>query len=435
MQRTGAAAGGLQPDLRWFIEPFGYAEAVRAALPPRDRRKGPDLIKIFKNQGFTAIQGVGGCVNFSAGQYQVLHRTFVYAPALPGRDPQSKDKYNLAARMLRFPVAGELLPESWAPRNISTYITFNVDMKNAFAAVDTLVDAMVGEKGVFHDVLDSLRDDPDGPKVDIAKNLVPYIGDRATLISDCEVPVGPRSERKVLAAEVTNEKIVADTVRRLMEAEKSARRREFEGFVIWELVDSESEVPVLEVESPVGVAITHSESNSPQHGNREERFLSTTAVCVAQGHVFLSSHIEFLKQVLMQSRNADNLASSDEFRQVAAQAPLLGIGPIWLRAFSRTDEDFRPTYELIRTGQMPQSESMMGKLLNSLLGDGKSGAVRKQQIDGSGLPDFESVRRYFGPGGSFATSTGDGWMSIGFMLPKAPIVAADARSDGTSDKR
>ncbi len=430
MERTCTAAGGMQPDLRWFIEPFGYAEVLRSALPLREKRKGPDLVKIFKNQGFTAIQGVGGCVNFSAGPYQVLHRTLVYAPALAGRDAQSKDKYNLAARMLRFISDGDLTPQPWVPRNLSTYITFNWDLQNAFGVADTLVDDMVGEKGVFHDVLDSLRDDPEGPKVDIAKNLVPNLTGRVTMISDCETPVGPRSERKVLAAAVTNEPVVADTVRRLMEADRTARRREFEGYVIWELVDCECEVPVLEVETPGG-AVTHSESNTPPHRSREERFLSTTAVCVAQGNVYLASHIELLKQVLQQSRDPNSLAASDDYRQIAGQAKALGIGPVWLRGFSRTDEDFRPTYELIRTGQMPQSESILGKLLNSLWGEGKDGAIRKQRIDGSTLPEFDAVRRYLGPAGTFVSSENDGWMSIGFMLAKAPIVAADARGQTT----
>ncbi len=431
MERTGAAAGGMKPDLRWFIEPFGYAEVLRSSLPLREKRKGPDLVKIFKNQGFTAIQGVGGCINFSAGPYEVLHRTLVYAPPVAGRDPQSKDKYNLAARMLQFPIGGELQPQPWVPHNMSTYITFNWDLRSAFTVADTLVDEMVGEKGVFHDVLDSLRDDPDGPKVDIAKNLIAYLGDRATIISDCEVPVGPKSERKVFAAEVTNEQIVGDTIRRLMEADKSAHRREFEGYVIWELVDTESDVPVLEIETPGG-AVAHSESNLPAHRDREERFLSTRAVCVAQGHVFLSSHLEFLKEVLLQSRKADSLAAADDFRRVASQANSLGIGPVCLRGFSRTDEDFRPTYELIRTGQMPQSESSLGKLLNSLFGEGKEGAVRKQRIDGRELPDFDSVRRYLGPAGTFVTSANDGWLSVGFMLAKTSTVAADAKADAGS---
>src|SRR4029079_14929177 len=209
-------------DLRWFIEPFGYAETVRANTALRDKRRGPDLLKIFRNQGFTAVQGVGEMINFSAGKYELLHRTMVYAPPLAGHTAQDKDKFRYAARLLNFPVAGDLMPEPWVPGDMATYSSFNCDIRNAFASVGTLVDEMVGEKGVFHDVLDSLRDDPQGPRIDIEKNLIANLGNRITITSDCVLPIGPKSERKVLAVEVTDEKAVATTIRKLMEADKEA---------------------------------------------------------------------------------------------------------------------------------------------------------------------------------------------------------------------
>jgi hypothetical protein len=430
MSRTAGAAGALPPDLCWFVEPFGYAETVRAALPLREKRKGPDFLKILKNQGFTAVQGVGGCVSFSAGTYEVLHRTFIYAPATTGKNVLPGEKYSLAARMLKLPNGGDIAPQAWVPRDVSTYISFNCDLRGAFTAADTLVDELVGEKGVFHDVLDSLRDDPKGPCVDIEKNLIAHIGNRATIITDCKLPVGPKSERKVMAAEVTNEEAVADTIRKLMEADKDARPREFEGYTIWEIVEPESEIPVLEVETP-GATMRHSESDRLPKRDRDDRLF--TAVCVAQGHVFGATHIELLKSVLLQGKQGDNLGATADFQRVASQANVLGIPGIALRGFSRSDEDFRPTYDLIRNGQMPQAESSLGKILNALWGEGKEGA-RKQRIDGHDLPEFESVRQYFGPAGTFVTSQDDGWICVGFMLNKEPVVAAATRLPEGSTK-
>src|SRR5262249_38258478 len=157
-----------------------------------------------------------------------------------------------------------------------------------------------------------------------------------TIISDCKLPVGPKSERKVMAAEVTNEEAVAATIRKLMEADKDARPREFEGFTIWEIVDSESEIPVLEVETP-GAPMLHTESKLPKR-DREDRLF--TAVCVAQGHVFGATHIDLLKAVLTQCKQSDNLGTTADFQRVASQANALGIPSIALRGFSRSDEDF-----------------------------------------------------------------------------------------------
>ncbi len=115
MAHLQTVSGEAAPNLRWFVEPFGYVETLRVDLPPRDKHKGPDLLKVLRNQGFTAIQGVGGFVDFATDKYELVHRTMIYAPPLAGRDPKSIDKYNLAARMLRFPAGGDLAPKPGFP--------------------------------------------------------------------------------------------------------------------------------------------------------------------------------------------------------------------------------------------------------------------------------------------------------------------------------
>src|SRR5690606_1703071 len=104
--------GHMQPQMRWFLEPFGYAEVLRAATQ-LERRKGADLLKVLRKQGFDAVQGVGGVVNFSEGPYELTHRTMVYAPPKNNSTGQNVDKYMLAARMLRFPNSGNLTPQTW----------------------------------------------------------------------------------------------------------------------------------------------------------------------------------------------------------------------------------------------------------------------------------------------------------------------------------
>ena len=67
---------------------------------------------------------------------------------------------------------------------------------------------------------------------------------------------------------------------------------------------------------------------------------------------------------------------------------------------------------------MPEAESMIGKLLNSMLGEGKEGVLRTQRIDGSKLPEYDMVRRYLGPAGMTMTTEADGWFLTGFTLTK-----------------
>jgi len=65
---------------------------------------------------------------------------------------------------------------------------------------------------------------------------------------------------------------------------------------------------------------------------------------------------------------------------------------------------------------MPEAETLLAKALNALMAPKEEGALRSQQIDGSKLPDFETVRKYFGPGGLYVRSVNDGWEITGLLL-------------------
>src|SRR6185295_310909 len=91
-----------------------------------------------------------------------------YAPAVK-RQPgdERKDKYDLAMRMLDFPnsvQAQDLEVQGWALSEIATYLTFNWKMKEAFNYSETLVDAIVGDKGTFKEIWRGMKTDENGPR-------------------------------------------------------------------------------------------------------------------------------------------------------------------------------------------------------------------------------------------------------------------------------
>ncbi|OHB78755.1 MAG: hypothetical protein A2W31_10695 [Planctomycetes bacterium RBG_16_64_10] len=417
MTRCQAEAGPLAADLRWFLDPFGFVDAVRAARPPAPKKKGKDLAKIFAAQGFSAIQGIGGYVHLCADdQYELLHRTMIYAPAVPG-SKDTNDKYVLAARMLNFPNGGTLAPAHWVPREVAFYASLNWEVQRAFDASETLVDALIGQDGAFQDILDGIREDQVGPQIDLRSQLVGHLGQRATIITDYILPITPQSERWMLAIETTDPTELIRTVNRTMESDPNAKRREFEGHVVWEISDEEIDLPELTIEAPVFdpllVGADEARSSSKENGS-----LPSSAVCVAFNQLLVASHFDFLVKVLVEASEHEMLASSLDYQMVMQRFDQMGAGQICARLFSRTDENYRPTYELIRTGRMPESESLLGKLLNALLGEGDEDVLRPQRIDGSKLPDFEMVRRYLGPAGITVGSEEDGWVATGFMLSK-----------------
>jgi hypothetical protein len=412
--------------IRWFVDPLKFAAAYQKTNPPREKRKGPDYVAILGRQGFDAIKGAGGVLIFSEGSHALRHHTLVYAPPLPGRDPDSPERFDLAARMLRFPNAAGLAPAAWVPRDVAGWAALQWDVKNAFGSAESLVDDIVGDKGVFDDVIASLKEDPDGPQIDVENDLVACLGTRVSVITDHVDPIGTDCERIVIAMEAADEARVAATVAKVMDADSDMRKIDIGGHVAWELIDHSMEIPKLEVETPGG-AVAHADHdpNDEAHRRRqrlrekEGRLLPHSTVTVAKGHLLIASHRDILERVVTAEGGAATLATAPDYVAVQTELGKYVSAATASRGFGREDQAVRPTYELLRQGNMPKSQSLMGQMLNDLLGDGKPGTVREQKIDGSTLPEFEAVRRYFGTNGLAMESRSQGWYIVGLALPRS----------------
>jgi hypothetical protein len=449
MARLEAARGenGPQPHIRWFLEPFGYAECMRILDPPKDKPQ-PDVLRALRRQGFTAIRGVSGHITFAANRYELVHRTMVFAP--PAQEAKTGDKYRLAARMLDFPNSDELVPEGWVPRELATYTTWNWNLQKAFDACKPLVDELFANPGeeILDSILVDLRDARDGPKVDLERDLVGNLGGRVTLMTDYQTPVGPKSERFLAGVKTSQSKTVATALEKSLKNEANVRRREVAGFTVWEVVPEQqaARTESLVIEVPGGrvqhadseveeyVAFQPGKSRFKQRGKRtqkqqqqQQRVIQNLALTVAYDHLFVSSHVDLLERVLKQAGaqqdagdggKTDNLSAAADYSRVAEEMKTLGAGSVAAKFFSRSDEALRINYELLRTNAMPKSQSILGKILNEMLADGKPGTVRRARLDGSKLPPYDAVRRYLGPAGTFVVTEEDGWLVTGFMLAK-----------------
>ncbi len=423
--------------LRWYVDPFTFAVSYKAAYPPQDRRKGPDYVEILGRQGFDAVKSIGGTVIFADGPRDMRHQTIVYAPPLPGRDPASPDRYDLAARMLRFPDTDAIEPPAWVPADASSWSALQWDLETAFHSAETLVDDIVGEEGVFDDVIASLKEDPDGPQIDVETDLIAGLGTRVAMLGDYVEPIGLDSERLVIAIEATDPEKVAETVSKSMATDPDMRRIEAHGVVIWELIDRSMEIPKLEIETPGG-GIAHADDDDDRNDRRrrlrekEEKLLPHSAVTVSHGHLLIASHRDILERVLTTVESGDSLVSRSDYTLVVRELKELFPGKIALQGFGRSDESIRPTYAMLKRGSMPKSKSVMGQILNNLLGDGKPGTVRDQKIDGSTLPDFEQIRHYFGTAGFMMQTLQDGWLIGGIALPREDLSSKQADEEVAS---
>jgi hypothetical protein len=307
------------------------------------------------------------------------------------------------------------------PADIASYVSLNADLINGFDMSKSLVDEIYGGEDIYEDLIDSLREDPNGPQVDLRKDLVAHLGSRVTVLFDYKEPITPTSEQRVVAIEVKNVDAATVTIDKLMESDTSAKRRDLNGQSVWEITDE----PAPERET----GRSRRRSGRPsrrgaQSGDAEDeepRLLANSFVTIAAGELFVASSLELLGKVLENANGGRSLADEPDYATVAAQldqeAQNRGWENISLHRFARTDEEFRPVYELTRTGEMPKSNSSTAGVLNMILG-GNTKDPRKPELDGSKLPPFESAQRYLGPSGMVGISEQDGWFVLDFTLEK-----------------
>ena len=411
--------GNGAPQMRWFLHPLGYAEAARASTPEYKRRKGKSMLEVMRRQGLSAVLGMGGLVDFTSEGYELIHRTAIYAPP----------PYTESMKMAVFLNSVEFTPQRWVPSNISTYTSFYTDMLNAFDNFGPLYNefAAEGEKGVWErDVLEGLKEpEPTGGHgIDLRKEIFEYLGPRISVLTDYQLPMTTSSERLLIAIETRNEKELIKGIDKFFKGDKTVVRREINGHIVWELVGDQSPAPEITKPDfsgvpPVAPASLRRKKNADDNEDQDKQphLLPHRAITVANGQLMISSHIQFLEKVLAPENKPVPLAKDADYKAVGEEIAKLDPKRC-LRFFSRTDEEYRPTYELTRMNKMPQSESLFAKLLNALFGDDKGDGTRKQKIDGRKLPDYQLVRRYLGPAGLQATSEPEGWFLKGFTLTK-----------------
>ncbi len=189
----------------------------------------------MRNQGIGAVQGVGGFLDFAVEGYEMVHRTAVYAP-LP---------YEKSMKMLVFPNAADFAPQPWVPRDIATYTTLYFDIANAFENFGAMFDELFGQgdRGAWEDVKQSLKEDPNGPQIDLREDLIKHLGRRVSVLTDYQLPITTTSERLLFAIEAKNPKAVAAAIEKLMKNDPTWRRRELKGQVIFEAVEDQSPTP------------------------------------------------------------------------------------------------------------------------------------------------------------------------------------------------
>jgi hypothetical protein len=377
IRRRCVFADGKDAHVSWFVDVEATVDASRLLSTP-DTPVRKNTITVLREEGFDGIKALGGASRFDDGPFDQLSRISVVAPT----------PHRRAMAMLNFPNTTLAGAEPWIPANVSQCLVFQWDMRDLVTSMGYLVDRKFGRPGDLVAVVDALRDDREGPMVDLRKEVIARLTGRVTIVSDCPAEVPDRGGRLLIAFDCREEKMIAEALARLFKGEKRVTERRVHGNTCWEIARDK-------VKLPSGAMME----------------LPPLAVAVAGSRLMISTHFSFLERVLIGS--AESLAKHADVLAVDAELKKLIPGPSSYQYFSRPSESLRGPYALSQSGRLERGRTLSAKLFRDSL------ANAEVTLDPAKMPPHEKWAQHLKPMGAAVVTAPDGWDLVVFTLKDA----------------
>jgi hypothetical protein len=424
------------PLFKWYIEPLEFAAAIRTLTEEEKTsvKKSPgqvDAYELLAAHGFKEIQGAGGILDLAAENCQLAFRTMFYAP---------KPHTGAAIKMLSFQNSGNFALPEWLPNDAARFTILHINPQEIFENIGPLFDDVVDEPGVWEQVLQAFKEDKYRQQIDIQKELISLLGERLVLTTHFQKPISTDSSRFIAALELKpgKEADARAALDKLLSSEQDAKKIERNGLIFWQskpenekaaptspatkrsasIVPGSSRAAVTR--TPRGRTPTVKDSENKESGKiARELFFDKGALTVAQDCIFISNNIDDLTAILDPSHTE---ATVDKSEIYAAHMKLLaeldsGKEEHFMQIFAHSGDLVEPTYELIRQGKMPESQTILGAVIRALMASPENTASQKRVFDRTLLPEFEKIRQYFGTTGVVGAVEEGGWLIEGVQLP------------------
>jgi hypothetical protein len=388
---------------QWYAEPFTMGRILREVFE-YDRGGNVDVLQLLERQGFGVIQALGGIGVVHGKRFDVLHRGVVLAPG----------KLTKAARMLQSTNKPREEIPSWPTQDTGSFYRIHWELEDSFWAAESLVNDALGED-LFRPMIEGIRDDPEGPQIDIAKDFLPNLDDEIILVTDNTQPIGPESDRMLIALKVKDAEVVARSVQKAMEVEPDAIKLAHKAFDVWKVEPGKGDSDIDQELAELGFDDDLNVQAQP--------LLSHWAIAVVTGqnpqdpdYLMFSSHSDLLIKLGQRVRDGagDGFASLPKTEVIVEQMKELGADELAVQGIFDPDISLRARYELLRQGKLKDSDSVIANLLRRVVEKDKQG--RPDPVQASKLPPFEQIQKYLPGGATFWKKTESGWSMTGFFL-------------------
>ncbi|MEM7785361.1 MAG: hypothetical protein AAF623_18585, partial [Planctomycetota bacterium] len=400
--------GSNTQHIRWFVDPFGYAELAQALKDEErvSRPRSDSWVAILKQQGFSAWKGIGGKVSVATGEHEFLHQTFTYVPS-------NNNVPNYKRMMDLFDFSGKPLEVApWVPEDCSGYVTMNWKMEKALESIGHIFDARIEEEGAWDRMLYDLKIDIDTP-LDV-KKLVGLIDNRITIVAAVNRPIDDNSERVVISVPIKKEEgLVLDSL-------KTALRGEVLNLGGNKVIKVENSNDYeLDEDLPGGPFDLPEDDFEEEEQPRFELF-AKKYFAVKNRNLIVTNNKEYMKKLLV--RKESKLAAEVDYQKVKnAIGQFTDDKKICWRQFGRLDRTLEANYETLRRGEMGNSQTILGRLVNQMIEqqkmesddpvDADPSKIRQQKLDNAKLPQNyqKEIAPFLGPMGWVMESESEGW--------------------------
>lgn len=335
----GQAAKSLADahEIRLWIRPLPLAKGWETKGAPAPNTKTTtkkkssqverDWVAAAERQGLGAVQAVGivGRVHAKPG------RVLELALAVPVKRP-----FTSAMQL------ASLVPGPWVdpfPAVTADAVGWSIvyqDIQPWFKGFGFLFDEAVDPEspGSFQDVLDGIREDPEGPRITVEKDIIARLVPGATQVRDhggaktAENPQGIRVAQRFQAKE-------GDQLREVFQ-------RYFQG----------DENVGREVVGDVTIWSTKS-GHSLLFETGEEREVTFTSLALGRDYLMLCNDVAWLRQLVKTPAAGKSLKSSPGFQAVAAAIQQRAGANDSYRGYIQLGQDWGKSFERARTGQHP----------------------------------------------------------------------------------
>ena len=412
---------GSPNDVRWFLEPFGWFKLARAIEIENEpvKKMEDNWPAVLARNGMRAIHSVGGTISVATANQEALFRIFVSAP----KDKVRNEAERRMLGILDFgPTPGKTnSAPAWVPSSVSGCLTGQWNFTKALNGVGPIVDSFMKEEGAFKGLLDTIKDEPDF-RVDIPK-LIGQLDNQFTMISASAVkePLDESSEKIAVGLKLKpglspeQQEEILDSIGR------AVRGKAFMLGGIKAIEDDRTEeADDLDFQDDLVFEDDEEEKFGGVAGpNNQFALFEKKYISIAKDTLFICNDRQYLRRLLSSSDKKPLTGKADYIRMENMLKALSNPANVSSQRFGRIDKILEVNYAMLQQGEIANSKSIIGRLVNEMLVDKVEEGSPQVKLDITKLPaDYQEIAKFLGTVGWVLENETSGWRLTGCVLRK-----------------